>query len=135
MKKAIIASVAAFAIVGSSYFAINQFLNMGMGMDKIIATPIVNDSSKVSDKYKVRVETKPTKNINIKEETKIIDEASTVGIQVSSEELKNVQEKVNIPYKNEVDVNKENWDKQVGNSNVKEISPNDENIESQRNSK
>lgn len=112
MKKAIIASVAAFAIVGSSYFAINQFVNMGIGMDKIIATPIVNDSSKVSDKYKVRVESKPTNNIETQEQSRIINESSTVGVPVSSRELNSVQEKISIPYNKEINVKKENKNNQ-----------------------
>lgn len=122
MKKAIIASVAALAIVGSSYFAINQFVNMGMGMDKIIATPIVNDSSKVSDKYKVRIETKPTKNVDVKEQSKIIDEQSAVGIQVTSKEIKNVQAKISVPYKKEIDVSKENSNKKASDTVIKAVS-------------
>ena len=77
MKK-IVVGLVVIAVCGLSYLAINQLLSVGIGMNEIITTPIVNDTSKISDKYKVKIEAKPTKTINVEEN--ILSESGTVPV-------------------------------------------------------
>ena len=77
MKK-IMVGLVVITVCGLSYFAINQLLSVRVGMNEIITTPIINDTSKISDKYKVKIETKSAKNVDVKEQQEVISEIGSV---------------------------------------------------------
>lgn len=79
MKKIIAVFIVIFVVCSLSYFAINQLLSIEIGMNEIISTPIVNDTSKISEKYKVKIEIKPAKSVEINEQ-KVISEVGIVEI-------------------------------------------------------
>ena len=76
--KTIMVGLVVITVCGLSYFAINQLLSVRVGMNEIITTPIINDTSKISDKYKVKIETKSAKNVDVKEQQEVISEIGSV---------------------------------------------------------